>query len=153
MVQTNHSHFQIYVLLATCWVSECQRSNFQYSICGKSRGGPAMYFWLISTIFRGQYKLGGWESPERRRGYPLNKSSTGYFYKQPNFRNYEFIVEFISVAYDTKTINLLHDTVQPIFGNTLVAVVCWYPNLPWSHGWRQMSNCHPWSVSKCTSDG
>ena len=45
----------------------CSLTYDQYSICGKTRGGSAMYFWLILTIFSGgQYKLGGliWEEPD-----------------------------------------------------------------------------------------
>ena len=56
-------------------------TNKQYSICGKTRGGSAMYSWLILTIFSGgQYKLGSWEASEGRERVnsppPPDKSST-----------------------------------------------------------------------------
>ena len=47
-------------------VVEFRFSNYQqYSICGKTRGGSAIYFWLILTFFWGfNTNFGGWETPE-----------------------------------------------------------------------------------------
>ena len=65
----NHNPLVLFWIGIKCWNDDLIRHTtygwYQYSICGKTRGGSAVYFWLIFTIFSGVYtNLEGWEAPE-----------------------------------------------------------------------------------------
>ena len=53
--------FEAYFAIETAIYINYRIQRNQYSICGKTRGGSAMYFWLNQW---GSWKLGGWEAPE-----------------------------------------------------------------------------------------